>query len=78
MAENVENHVPLVVALQQLELLTLKKFIKNGAKAFKGMTELEKTEVWSLNILKNFKPMELAENHWMRLASYMFEEETTF
>ena len=30
---------------------TLEKFIKNGAKAFKGTTDPEKAEAWTLNML---------------------------
>ena len=62
----------------QYGLFTLEKFIKNGAKAFKGTTELEKEEAWTLNILKTFRAMEVPENHWVRLASCMLEEEAGF
>ena len=57
---------------------TLEKFIKNGAKAFKGTTDLEKAEAWTLNMLKSFRAMEVPEAHWVRLASCMFEEGVAF
>ena len=77
-AEIAENPVPLVMPQSQYGLFTLEKFIKNGAKAFKGTTEPEKAEAWTLNILKTFRAMEVPENHWVRLASCMFEEEAGF
>ena len=57
---------------------SLEKFIKNGAKAFKGMKEPEKAEAWTLNMLKSFWAMEVPGNHWVRLASCMLEEEAGF
>ena len=36
---------------------TFEKFIKNGAKAFKGTTDPEKAEAWTLNMLKSFWAM---------------------
>ena len=64
--------------LSQYGLFTLEKFIKNGAKAFKGTIEPEKAEAWTLNMLKSFRAMEVPENHWVRLASCMLEEEAGF
>ena len=77
-AEIAENPVPLVMPQSQYGLFTLEKFIKNGAKAFKGTTELEKAEAWTLNILKTFRAMVVPKNHWVRLASCMLEEEAGF
>ena len=42
---------------------TLEKFIKNGAKVFKGTTDPEKAEAWTLNMLKSFRAMEVSEAH---------------
>lgn len=52
--------------------------MKNGAKYFKGTIETNKAEAWTLNVLKTFKVMELPENHWIRLTSFMFEEKAAF
>ena len=57
---------------------TLEKFIKNGAKSFKGSTEPQEAESWMLNMLKSFRAMEVPENHWVRLASCRLEEEAAF
>lgn len=59
-------------------ILSTEKFMKNGAKYFKGTTETNKAEAWTLNVLKTFKVMELPENHWIRLTSFMFEEKAAF
>ena len=56
----------------------LEKFIENGAKVFKGITDLEKAEAWTPNMLKSFQAMEVLEAHWVRLASCMFEEGAAF
>ena len=77
-AEIAKNLVLPVMPQPQYGLFTLEKFIKNGAKAFKGTTEPEKAEAWTLNILKTFRAMEVPENHWVRLASCMLEEEAGF
>ena len=47
---------PVEVQVQpaQGSIYTLEKFIKNGAKAFKGTTDPEKAEAWMLNMLKSF------------------------
>ena len=52
--------------------------MKNGAKIFKGTTDPEKAEAWTLNMLKSFRAMEVPEEHWVRLASCMFEESAAF
>ena len=78
MAEIAENPVPPVIPPPQYGLFTLENFIKNGAKAFKGTTEPEKAEAWTLNILKSFRAMEVPEIHWVGLASCMLEEEARF
>ena len=63
--------VPPAAAPVQLGIFTLEKFLKNGAKYFKGTTEPDKAEAWTLNMLKTFRAMEVPENHWVRLASYI-------
>ena len=45
---------------------------------FKGTTDTEKAEAWTLNMLKSFRAMEVPEAHWVRLASCMFEEAAAF
>lgn len=45
---------------------------------FKGTTDSEQVEAWTLNMLKSFKTMEVLEEHWMRLTSCIFEEASTF
>ena len=45
---------------------------------FTGTTDPEKAEAWTLNMLKSFRAMEVAEAHWVRLASCMFEEGAAF
>ena len=62
-AEITENPVPPVMPPPQYGLFTLEKFIKNGAKAFKGTIKPEKAEAWTLNMLKSFRAMEVPENH---------------
>lgn len=58
---------------------TLKKLIKNGAKVFKGTMDREKAKAWTLNMLfKSFQSMEVTKEHWVRLASSIFEDATTF
>lgn len=69
-----EQLIPIVVAPQQQELLTLEQFIKNGMKAFKGTIEPNKPEAWTLNIHKTFRAMEVLENHWVRLDSLMLSK----
>ena len=72
--------VPVSVHAQpsQGSIYTLEKFIKNGAKAFKGTTDPEKAEAWTLNMLKSFLVMEVPKEHWVRLASCRLEEATAF
>lgn len=70
--------IPLVAAPHQPSLFTVEKFINNCVKALKGTTELKKAEAWTVNILKTFITMEVPENHWVRLAYYMLEEEFAF
>ena len=65
---------PVVVQNYQGNPYTLDKFIKNGAKAFKGTTDPKKAETWMLNMLKSFRAMEVPEAHWVRLAPCMFDE----
>lgn len=77
-AEIFTNSVPLVAIPEELELFTPEKFIKNGAKPLKGTTKPVKVEVWTFNILKTFRVMEVPGNHWVRLASYMLQEEAGF
>lgn len=80
-SEETQELVIVVVppaAPTQPRVFTLEKFVNNGTQYFKGTTPPDKVEAWSLNMLKNFRVMEVPENHWVRLASYMFEEETTF
>ena len=57
---------------------TLEKFIKNGANVFKGTTDPEKAEAWTLNMLKSFRAMEVPEAHWVRLASCRLEDKAAF
>ena len=77
--ENLAARVQAPVQLQvQVGQYTLEKFIKNGAKSFKGSTEPQEAESWTLNMLKSFRAMEVPENHWVRLASCRLEEEAAF
>ena len=71
--------VPLVVVQNfQGNHCTLEKFMKNVAKVFKGTTDPEKAEAWTLNMLKSFRAMEVPEVHWVRLATCMLEEAAAF
>lgn len=51
------------IALAQLGIYTLEKFIKNGAKYFKGTIEPDKAEAWTLNTLKMFRAIDLPLAH---------------
>ena len=53
-AEIAENPVPPIMPPPQHGHFTIEKFMKNGAKAFKGTTEPEKVEAWTHNMLKSF------------------------
>ena len=74
----VETPVPVQVQPSQGSIYTLEKFIKNGAKVFKGTTDPEKAEAWTLNMLKSFRAMEVPKAHWVRLASCRLEDAAAF
>lgn len=74
----VPQAAPLHVQNPQGGVYTLEKFIKNETKVFKGTTDLEKAKAWTLNMLKSFRAMKVIGQHWVRLASCMFEDATAF
>lgn len=62
----------------QTGLYTLKKFIKNSAKIFKGTVELNKAGAYTLIMLKIFRAMQAPKVHRVKLASCVLEEEANF
>lgn len=60
------------------KIFTLAKFIKNGDKYFKGVTELDKVNAWTLKMPQTFRAMEVQESHCVGLASCMFGEDASF
>lgn len=82
-SEDLHKHVAIVpppppAAPALPWVFTLEKFIKNGAKYFKGTAEPHMAKTWVINRLKTLRAMEVPGNHWVRLGSYMFEEEVVF